>query len=165
MHTQAISAALISVIALSFVALLQRQLCRLSRQGSDASFVLPLARTIADVIAVTPEPARMGVIARLEDSRFRSVNVVVYSERGEVYADSSVPASGKLPMPASTRQTEVFEMVKEKGVFDAAAGVHGTVFRPCNPRGGEKTTTSVAAVRVEGTTMLVAVCACGNENF
>lgn len=155
---------LIVVICLCFVVLLQIQLCRLRRQSNDASFTLPLARTFADLLSTCSAEERMNLIARLEDTRFRSVSVMVFSNLGEVYADSSSPVSGKLPMPASSRQKDVFEMLKEKKAFEEPNGVHGTLFRSCNPRGGEKSTSTIAGMSIKEMSALVAVCSCGEED-
>ena len=100
------SLVLIAIVSLLLVSLLQVQLLRLRAQSTDAGFVLPLARTVADVISTIPESSLAAMIARLEDTRFRTISIVAYSREGEVYMDTSSPTSGKLPMPPSARQTQ-----------------------------------------------------------
>ena len=164
MHTWAF--ALVALASLALVALLQVQLLRLRAQSTDAGFVLPMARTVADVLSTTPLPSLPAMMARLEDTRFRTITVVVYSRDGEVFLDTSSPTSGKLPMPPSARQKQAFDALMEAKVGEHPEGVAVTLMRSCNPRGGEATANTIAAVPITGLpgVYAVSVCACGDEN-
>ena len=98
------------------------QITRLRNKMFNGDLTMPLCRTRADIVRRVPEEAA-ALFPALEDGRFRSCHVAVFSPGGEVYLDSLQPCRGKLPMPHSARQKETFSRLKEKGVLDAGAEV------------------------------------------
>lgn len=139
------------------------QITRLRNKMFNGDLTMPLCRTLADIVRRVPEEAT-ALFPALEDGRFRSCHVAVFSPGGEVYLDSLQPCRGKLPMPPSARQKETFSRLKEKGVLDAgAAGVQVSVFRPCHLSCTQYDTNVVCGVHVQEKGYVVVVDSCGAE--
>lgn len=134
----------------------------LRAQSYEYSFCLPFCRTIASVIEMTPQDGMLALLAELENSQFRSINISVFSRDGEVWADSLQPSQGKLPLPPSEWQTRTFKTIHDK-VMENKRGVVQTLFRPCSPKSSAYETTFLSAVYVESKDMIVVTVQCGNE--
>lgn len=145
--------------------LLQKQLLRLHNQATDAALVLPLCRTLGDLLSTSKE--RSAMLEQLENTRFRSISIAVFSPEGEVFMDTTAPCASRkhVPVPSSQRQREVHRLLVDRKVLETPAGVSASLFRSCHPAGGPSHISSVAGVVTEDKTMVIAVTACGAETI
>lgn len=157
-----VAAIVVVCMSFGFCLLLQHQLARLSASSEHSTVTLPLARTVADLIDSVEGHARAATLRTLENSRFRAIAITVYSPDGEVYMDTQTPTDGRLPAPATTRQADVFELLRQQQLNDAKNGVRASLFRTCSPKGGYRAVTSVGAIACR-CGMIVAVQACGAD--
>lgn len=159
-----IGACLIVIFLVLMTALMQKQLLRLRSHSDESTFIGPLSRTIADLIDAHEGGKRAFLLARLEESRFRSVSVSVFSKDGDVFMDSNSPCveKGRLPVSASERQTSIFETLREKKAFESHTVTKASLLRPCKA-GGKEEITCVAATPSKDKMMLVVVTCCGSE--
>ena len=159
-----VGACLLVVFLVLMTALMQKQLLRLRSHSDESTFIGPLSRTIADLIDTHEEARRPALLASLEEGRFRSVSVSVFSSDGDVYMDSTSPCveKGRIPVSASERQASVFETLREKKAFESRAVTKASLLRPCRV-GGKEEVTCVAATPSKDKKMLVVVTCCGSE--
>ena len=125
---------------------------------------LGLVRMIADILSTSSELDK--VVFTLENSRFRSLGVTIFTEQGEVLMDSSAPcARPRLdPVPATARQLELLQSVIDEEARHpktTRSPFLGSVFRPCAPTSSNPELTTYAAMRAGP--HLVVVTACGYE--
>lgn len=154
---------LIVTLSAFFCFMLQRQLRRVTSSSEASSITLPMARTVADLLDATDdEKQRFKTIATLENTRFRTLTITLYSGDGEVYMDTAIPTDGRLPVPPTQRQAVVFELLKANKIDESSNGVRVTTFRTCSPKGGERSLTSIGAY-VSKCGIVVAVQACGAD--
>lgn len=150
----AILAAAIAAVLLLFV----MQVVRLRDKHGTAALLLPMCRTIADMLEASRE--RASLLRALENSRFRSVWLTVFSDEGEVWADNFSSAVGQLPMPASQSQRDAYERLKSAKVDPR--GVRTVRFGSC-PLGAADRTIYMAGVQIGS--MIVCMQTTGDENF
>jgi len=156
---------ILSLIVVAVAAMLYVYHCKLAAlraQSYEHAFVLPLCRTFASIIKGTPSDALPALLSSLENSQFRTVNVTVFSDEGEVWADSLQPSQGKLPLPASRWQSQNFRTIEGK-LAAHPTGVVETIFRPCSPQSTAYETSFISAVRISELKLVVVVTQCGAE--
>lgn len=167
-----------ALAGVGFSLFLQHRLSKISSSSEHNSVVLPLAKTIRDLFQTMldekkKEGSSMGVsslLSTLEDTRFRAMTITVYDGNGEVWMDTSQPASGKLPAPPTQRQTDLFREVKrqaqkegKEGAALLQAGVRLSMYRTCSPKGGEKDMAAIGACETKCGTYVVVCQACGSD--
>ena len=138
------------------------QIMRIRSKIFNGDLALPLCRTLADVLAAADEPSEL--YAALETGRFRSCNLSVYDEHGEVFLDSQQPCYGKLPMAPSERQRQTFGALREKGVLTSDDAVETSLFRQCRPTSVEYDTNTICGMHLKSRKLVVVVDSCGSEN-
>lgn len=154
----------IAAYVVGMIALLQYQLHRLRCSDTNAAMTLGMVRMIADIVSTSSELEK--TVFALENSRFRSLGVTVFTEQGEVIMDSSAPCArpGLDPVPATARQLELLRSVsadEAKQPPSMRTPFLGSVFRPCAPASSNPELTTYAAMR--SGPHLVVVTACGHE--
>lgn len=109
----------------------------------------------------------LNLFKELENSHYRATWLTVYSETGEVWADSFSPCRGKLPVPPTRSQRSALEAVRSAGLFTSATpslGVLTQIFTRHAPARGNQTV-SIAAVRApHGAPFVVLMQSCGPES-
>lgn len=156
-----LSVALVVLLLLWAVFVYQSKLQALKNAHQTADTLLPMCKTIAEILHHSPDPTR--VYSALENSQFRATWVTVYSNDGEVWADSFSPCQGKLPVPASEHQKDVFRLVKERKALEEPGGVLLHHFGRCRTT-QDNDASAIAAKAVEGKGMLVVLQTCGMES-
>jgi hypothetical protein len=157
----------LGVYVVGMIALLQLQWHRLKCSDTDTALTAGLARTVADLLTETTQPAQIAAL--VERDRFRSVKVCAFAPNGDVLLDSASPCATKdlRPTTASARQTELFRAIH--GAEDRKTGVAGqvvtgTLYRTCHPSGsGDPQLTTFSSLRTSGD-VLVAATSCGHED-
>ena len=164
----------VALAGVGFSLFLQHRLSKISSSSEHNSVVLPLAKTIRDLFQtmLDKKEGSMGVstlLSTLEDTRFRAMTITVFDGEGEVWMDTSQPASGKLPAPPTQRQTDLFLEVKRQAQKEGKdrsllqAGVRLGMYRTCSPKGGEKDMAAIGACETKCGTYLIVCQACGSD--
>jgi hypothetical protein len=165
MPTDALAQLAMLAVGLVAVAIYIMQITRIRSRMAAGDLAMPLCRTFADLVRGVTNVTELYPL--LENSRFRSCHVAVYSPDGEVYMDGLQPCFGQLPMPPSERQRDTFRALVEKGVLEPknTTGVETRLFRQCTPASDEYDTNTVCGVFVneEARKLVVVVDVCGNE--
>lgn len=101
----------VSVIVVAFVFL--RQITVLRESTYIHEQLLPLCRTVGGMLDACDEhpDALTAVLRALEHSSpFRNTWITIYSDKGDVWADSLMETHGRKPMSPSSHQREAFEL-------------------------------------------------------
>lgn len=164
-----------ALAGVGFSLFLQHRLSKISSSSEHNSVVLPLAKTIRDLFQTMldkKEGSGTGVsslLATLENTRFRAMTITIFDGEGEVWMDTSQPASGKLPAPPTQRQTDLFREVKRQAQKEGKegallqAGVRLSMYRTCSPKGGEKDMAAIGACETKCGTYVIVCQACGSD--
>lgn len=159
-----VASLVIVVLSLLFVALYQWRLCNICEQSRDASIVVPMTRTFCDILSVGTDQDAKQMMGVLEASKFRSFSITVFDSVGDIVVDSVSPVGSRGSMPPTQRHADLFSAVSGKDDSkESSRVITGSLFRSCHPKGGEKSTTVFAAMKIRDGAYTVVVCSCGHE--
>lgn len=170
MHTDVVytvGAVAIGLVSVGFCILLQDRLSKISSSSEHNSVVLPLAKTVADLIdSSSTKEETTKLLSTLEDTKFRAISITVFSEEGEIWMDTAQPPYGKVPSPPTERQETLFRLIceeRKKEEKRSKGGFRTSLYRSCHPNGsGEKDVTAVGVCPCDRHGMIVACQACGS---
>ena len=142
----------------------QKQILKIKNQVDSTDKLLPLCRTIVEIIKFSDDITPL--LAPIEDTKFRYIWMTLYDLHGEVWADGRVPCYGKLPMPPSELQLKMFNQLQKEGVAAKDKNVDGVMFNTFTKceLSGTKSSKLVAAMKVPGKDLILCVQQCG-ENY
>jgi hypothetical protein len=156
----ALAVVLASLGSLAVAVFFTRQVNRLRQADYVSEQLLPICTTIAALLDVCddfPVAAAAALKSLERSSPFRNTWITVFSEAGDVWADSHAPTTGSLPMPPCPSQRAAFMLAKE------AADGHTVVRRRVGHCALSGATADVTlAAKMTSKRLLLVVQSCGH---